>query len=69
MRVVYKACVEDKGPGITKRSLVRIRDVLSKTDAHSPFATLVRVTAKWLVGMDERHIGDKLQKSVLRILD
>ena len=69
MRVVYKACVENKGPGITKRSLVRIHDVLLDTGARSPFATLVRVTAKWLTTIDEIHIKNKLQESVARILD
>jgi hypothetical protein len=69
MRVVYKACVENKGPGITKRCLARIHDVLEDTGTHSPFAALVRVTAKWLISMDKRHIGGKMKESVSRILD
>jgi hypothetical protein len=69
MRVVYKACVENKGPGITKRCLARIHDVLEDTGTHSPFAALVRVTAKWLISTDKSHIRDKVQESVSRILD
>ena len=69
MRVVYGECVENKGPGITKRSLARIRDVLSDTDIDSPFASLAQTTAKWFISMDKRNIGDKVQKSVSHILD
>lgn len=69
MRVVYEECVENKGPGITKRSLVRIRDVLSDTGDHSPFTALVRSTSNRLISMDKRHIGDKVQKSVSGVLD
>jgi hypothetical protein len=69
MRVVYEACVENKGPGITKRSLVRIRGILSDTGNDSPFASIVQHTAKWLDSTDKRRIGAKVQKPVSRILD
>jgi sigma54-dependent transcription regulator len=69
MRVVYKACVENKGPGITKRSLARIHKVLSDTCTKSPLASLVHDTAKVLESTDKRRMGDKVQKSVSRILD
>lgn len=69
MRVVYEACVENKGSGITKRSLARIHKVLSDTCTKSPLASLVHATAKVLESTDKRRMGDKVQKSISRILD
>ena len=66
---MYETCVEDKGPGITKWSLSRIRDVLSDTGINSPFDSLVHDTAKLFISLDKMHIGDKVQKSVSLILD
>lgn len=66
---MYEACVENKGSGITKRSLARIHKVLSDTCTKSPLASLVHATAKVLESTDKRRMGDKVQKSISRILD
>lgn len=68
MRLVYQACAEDSGTGVTKRSISRISDVLSDTGPKSPFASLSRGTCKWVGSADNKHIADKLQKSVSCIL-
>jgi hypothetical protein len=69
MRPVYKVCAEDKGTGVTKRSIGRTGDVLSDEGPTSPFACLVRGTSKRLRSDDETLIGATLKKFVSDILD
>lgn len=69
MRPVYQACKEDKGTGVTKRSISRIGDVLSNKSSSSPFASLSRGTSRWFESADKRHIRDNLEKSVSCVLD
>jgi hypothetical protein len=69
MLIVYQACAKDKGAGVTKRSIGRIRNVLSDMGPKSPFASLSRVTANRLSLKDKFHIGDVLGKSISSILD
>jgi hypothetical protein len=69
MRPVYQKCAEDKGVGVTKRSIGRIHDVLSDTGPGSPLARLSYGTSKRLASNDKKHIGETLEKSVSCILD
>jgi hypothetical protein len=69
MRPVYEACREDKGTGVTKRSIDRIREVLSDTGPKSPYASLSRGISRWLNSSDRKHIGDIVGESVVLILD
>lgn len=69
MRPVYQACKEDKGTGVTQRSIDRIGGVLSNTSSSSPFASLQRGTSRSFGSADKKHVRDNLSKSISCILD
>jgi hypothetical protein len=54
---------------VTKRSIDRIRDVLSDTGPKSPYASLSRGASRWLNTTDIKHIGDTVGESVSLMLD
>lgn len=68
MRPVYNACMLDKGTGITRRSIGRIRESLSNTGDRSPFAGFTRVLTRWLNAMDKYHVEEVMQPAVAGIL-
>lgn len=67
MRLVYRTCAEDKGRGVTNRSIDRIDAVLSDVGHCSAFASLARETSDRLVSTDRIPVQKNLQ-SVSRIL-
>jgi hypothetical protein len=68
MQPVYRACVDDSGAGITKRSLDRIETFLAEEGKSSAFATVARrVTHKFLT-IDRKHMKLRLQDRVDHLL-
>jgi hypothetical protein len=69
MRPVYQECAEDRGPGVTERSMTSIHSVLSDTGKRSPLALFARDTCMWLRSTDRRQIANNLHQSVSPIVD
>lgn len=68
MRPVYDACRDDSGNGVTKRSLARLEEHLSKTGKNSSFAYVERKVSAALLQTDSKYVTERIQNEVARIL-
>lgn len=68
MRPVYDECIADRGTGVTKRSLDRIEEALSKKGSDSPFAVAARRISAKLNDTDFRHMAKDVQPRVDKVL-
>jgi len=69
MEAVYKACQNDSGNGVTKRSIDRIEAFLADQGKNSAFTAVARhVTAKFL-SIDKRHVTKRVQRVIEQLLN
>lgn len=68
MRPVYEACRDDSGTGVTKRSLDRLQEHLSKTGKDSSFFYVEKQVSAALLQTDSKYVTERIQESVKRIL-
>lgn len=69
MQLVYAACQNDGGMGVTKRSIARIEAFLSDIEKNSAFPTVARSVASKFIATDKKRVVENVQREVERLLD
>lgn len=65
---VYEACVEDRGPGVTQRSMDNLIAHVSKCGTSSPFVVMERELTSALLKIEEIWTSGFLEQKVASIL-
>lgn len=69
MEAIYAACQNDRGNGVTKRSIDRIEAFLAEQGKNSAFTAVARhVTTKFL-STDKRHVTKRVQRLTEQLLN